>query len=131
MKKQKQLKGQLSIWDSPFKEILEGSPPPIADNGGNEMKNIQVGISGIAENKEFNEALGFKTKTIRRKKLATLIKYKLNTNKIGFAHMLKIAPATVTKWLYTNTEPSIEMMKRIAHHLGMSLEEVDELFEVA
>ena len=58
MKKQKQLKGQLSIWDSPFKEILEGSLPPIADNGGNEMKNIQVGISGIAENKEFNEEIG-------------------------------------------------------------------------
>ncbi len=28
-KPQKQLKGQLSIWDSPFKEILEGYTPPI------------------------------------------------------------------------------------------------------
>lgn len=94
------------------------------------MQNIQLGISGIAENKEFNNALGIETKTIKRKKLAVFIEYKLKTNKVGFARMFNIAPATVTKWLYTQTEPSTEMLKRIARNLGISLQEADDLFEI-
>ncbi|MCM1194416.1 MAG: helix-turn-helix transcriptional regulator [Firmicutes bacterium] len=94
------------------------------------MKNIQVAISGIAENKEFNDALGLPTKTVVRPKLSDFICAKLQTNKVGLARMLKISPATVTKWLYTETKPSVDMIKRIGRYLGMSFDEVLELFEV-
>lgn len=91
------------------------------------MKNIQLGISGVAENKEYDA--GTETSKVVRNKLANLISSKLQTNKIGFANMLKISPATVTKWLCSYTQPSTEMVKLIARKLGMSAGEVFDLFE--
>lgn len=94
-------------------------------------KYIQVGICGIAEDKEFNDELGLPTKEIKRTELAKFIRYKLNTNKIGFARLANVSPATVTKWLFTDAVPSMEMAKRIARNFNLTLEEVDELFGVA
>jgi len=96
-----------------------------------EEKYLQLGISGIAENKEFNEALDLPTREIKREKLAKFIRYKLNTNKIGFAKIANVSPATVTKWLFTDAVPSLEMAKQLSRKFSMTLEEVDELFEVA
>lgn len=94
------------------------------------MKNIQLAINGIAENKEFNDELGLKTQVIVRPKLADYISSKLDTNKIGFARMLKISPAAVSKWLNTYTEPSMDMIKRIGRYCGLSVAEVIDLFEI-
>lgn len=94
------------------------------------MKNIQLAINGIAENKEFNDELELKTQVIVRPKLADYIRSKLDTNKIGFARMLKISPAAVSKWLNTYTEPSVDMIKRIGRYCGLSVAEVIDLFEI-
>lgn len=94
------------------------------------MKNIQLAINGIAENKEFNDEFGLETVTIVRPKLADYIANKLNLNKVGFARMLKISPAAVSKWLNSYTEPSMDMIKRIGRYCGLSVAEVIDLFEI-
>ncbi len=38
---------------------------------------LQLAIDGIAENKDFNDALGIPTREIKRVKLAEFIRYKL------------------------------------------------------
>ncbi len=93
------------------------------------MAYIQLGISGIAENKAFNDALGLPTKTIVRPKLANYILRDVGTNKVSFAKMLNVSPATVTKWLYTDTMPSVEVLHRFAHNMGLSYAEVLAFFE--
>ncbi len=90
---------------------------------------LQLAIDGIAENKDFNDALGIPTREIKRVKLAEFIRYKLQTNKRGFARVAGVSPATVTKWLYSDTEPGIEMSKKLARRFGLSLDEVYNLFE--
>lgn len=100
-------------------------------NKQNEKHWLQVGICGIAEDKAFNDELNLPTKEIKRVKLAKFIRYKLNTNKIGFARLANVSPATVTKWLFTDAVPSMEMAKRLCRNFNLSLEEVDDLFEVA
>ena len=90
---------------------------------------LRLAIEGIAENKDFNDALGIPTREIKRVKLAKFIRYKLQTNKCGFARDAGVSPATVTKWLYSNTEPGIEMSKKLARRFGLTLDEIYELFE--
>ncbi len=94
------------------------------------MKNIQLAIDGIAEDKDFAELGGHEQRVIKRKKLAELIRAKLQTNKVGFARMLCVQPSTVTKWLYSTMEPSMETIKRIARKIGLSVDEVIDLFTV-
>lgn len=91
---------------------------------------LQLGIDGIADNREFNEALGLPCKDIRRLKLAEFIRNKLGTNKVTFARMLNVSPAAVTKWLYTDAEPKTHVIKRISNCFGLSFDEALALFEV-
>lgn len=91
-------------------------------------KYIQLGICGIAENKELNDALELPTKEIKRVELARFIRNN-GLTKLTFARIAEVSPATISKWLYTDTVPSIKVVKRIATRFGVSIEDVDELFE--
>lgn len=97
--------------------------------GGPNMKNIQLAISGIAEDKEFHEALGMEPKTLKRTRLASFITRKLGVDKITFARMLGVSPAAVTKWLYTTTQPSYYTMKKMSNIFGLTFAEVEEFFK--
>lgn len=90
---------------------------------------VQVAICGIAEDKDFNDALELPTREIKRDKLATFICKKLQTNKLGFARQANVSPATVTKWLYSDTTPGIDMAKQLSCRFDLTLEEVYQLFE--
>ena len=64
-----------------------------------------------------------------RTELLDYITKKLHCSKVEFARMLDISPATITKWLYTTTEPDVHIMRRMSRRLGLSFEEVLALFE--
>lgn len=91
-------------------------------------KYLQLGIFGIAENKEFNDALGVPTKQIKRVALAEFIRNKCNLTGRDFAKKIGVSPATISKWLYTETMPSIRVVKSISTHYNVTIEYVDELF---
>ena len=91
---------------------------------------LQLAINGISENKEFNKSFGLPCKEIRRINLAEFIRNKLGCNKVTFARMIDVSPATVTKWLYSDAEPKAHVIKRIARCFGLSVDEVLTLFEV-
>ena len=95
------------------------------------QKYLQLGISGIAENKEFNESLDSPIKELKRAKLAEFIRHKCELSGREFAKAVQVSPATITKWLYTETQPSLRVVKRIATVYGVSVADVDELFTVA
>lgn len=94
-------------------------------------KYLQLGIFGIAEDKEFNDKLDLPTKQIRRVKLAEFIRHTCRVSGRAFARAIGVSAATVSKWLYTDTMPSITVANRIATIYGMNVAEVDKLFEVA
>lgn len=54
---------------------------------------------------------------------------KLHCSKSEFANMIDVAPATITKWLYTDTKPDTHVVQRMARRLGLSIDEVLALFE--
>lgn len=66
-----------------------------------------------------------------RPKLKEFIERKLFCSKVDFAAMVKVSPATITKWLHSKTEPSMFTLRNISRRLGMDFAEIDELFEVA
>ena len=67
---------------------------------------------------------------ILRPKLDEFIRVKMTMQKSEFANMIGVSAPTVSKWLYTNTEPSRVTVRRNARDLGITSEEGDELFEV-
>ena len=88
---------------------------------------LQLGIFGIAEDKEFHTALGVSTKQIKRQALAEFIISKDLSGR-AFARVVDVSPATITKWLYTETQPSIRVVRRIATKFGVTVDYVDSLF---
>ncbi|MCM1533720.1 MAG: helix-turn-helix domain-containing protein [Corallococcus sp.] len=89
---------------------------------------VQVAICGIAEDKAFNDASELPTKVIRRKKLAEFIRNKCLLSGRDFARTIDVSPAAITKWLYTDTMPSIRVIRKIATVYGITVEEADGLF---
>lgn len=67
---------------------------------------------------------------ILRPKLDEFIRVKMNMQKSEFAEFIGVSAPTVSKWLYTATEPNIHTLKCMARDFGLSKEEVEELFEV-
>ncbi len=90
------------------------------------VKWKQVAISGIAEDKVLNDA---ESKRVRRKSLEDFIQLKLHLQQQEFAQMLNVSAATITKWLYSDTVPSVFTMRRMAVQFGMDFDEVLKLFE--
>ena len=86
----------------------------------------QVGIDGIAQNKPVTDV---EEKGVVRKQLDYYIRNVFHTNKIGFAKMVGVSPATVTKWLYTKAMPSTHFLLKIARYTGLDFEEVLDLFK--
>ena len=61
--------------------------------------------------------------------LSDYITKKLHCSKSEFATMIDVSPATITKWLYSHTMPDMHVMRRMSRRLGLSMDEVAELFE--
>lgn len=95
----------------------------------NKNTYLQLGIFGIAEDKAFNDALGLPTKQIKRVELAQFIRQKCQLSGRDFARTIGVSPATISKWLYTDTMPSIRTVRSIATKYGVTVEYVDKLFE--
>lgn len=95
------------------------------------MSYIQVGIPGVAQDKNFETKKKYGSGKPLRKKLYEYIYAKLGTDQSGFARMMSISAATVTQWLYTDRMPSGNVFVRMSTNLGLSYEEVLELFKVA
>lgn len=92
---------------------------------------LQLGIHGIAEDKEFHQERGLPVRRIRRLQLAEFIRGKCALSGREFAKSVGVSPATISKWLYTDTMPSIRIAKRIATIYGITVAEVDKLFDTA
>lgn len=89
---------------------------------------LQLGIFGIAEDRPFHEALGLPVKQIKRVELAKFIRNKCELTGREFAKAISVSPATISKWLYTETMPSIKVVRRIATVYGVTTDYVDGLF---
>lgn len=66
---------------------------------------------------------------VMRKELERLIRRNYE-NKIAFANSLGVSPATVSKWLYTDTVPSRSILQLISRNTGLTLAAVYDLFPV-
>ncbi len=109
MKKPDVIPGQLSIFDSPFKEILAGGGySPTTQKGEIEMTN---------------------QKPIKRKKLNDFIRTKLQVPGYKFAEFIGVSAATVQKWLYGEAAPSTNKIRKIAKDCGITFTEACELFD--
>ena len=95
------------------------------------MQYEQIGIPGIADNKPFEPKTRNGVGKIVRKKLFEYICSKLGTDQSTFARMLKVCPASVTQWLYTDRMPSTRVFQKMVSKFGLSYEEVLDLFKVA
>jgi len=84
----------------------------------------QQGIEGLVPNKP----LAQEDKTVVRKRLLDYIENVFNTTRLGFAKLLHVSPATISKWLYTTTMPSAHVLVSISRHTGLDYEEVLDLF---
>ncbi|MBR1955061.1 MAG: helix-turn-helix transcriptional regulator [Clostridia bacterium] len=71
----------------------------------------------------------FTNAPVVRQELLDYITKKLHCSKLEFAKMLDVSPATITKWLYSNTMPDTHVIRRMSRRLGLSYEEVLDLFE--
>ena len=95
------------------------------------MNYEQMGIPGVAENKVFEPKTRNGVGKIIRKKLMSYIREKLRVDQNKFAGMLKVCPASVSQWLYSDRMPSARVLLKMSSQFGLSYEEVLELFEVA
>lgn len=90
------------------------------------MKWEQQGIEGLALNKPLVQD---DDKPIVRKRLLDYIENVFGTTKLGFAKLLRVSPAAVSKWLHTTTMPSAYVLMSIARYTGLDYEEVLDLFK--
>lgn len=98
---------------------------------GISMQYEQIGIPGVAENKVFEPKTRNGVEKIVRKKLMSYIREKLRVDQNKFADMLKVCPASVSQWLYSDRMPSARVLFKMSSEFGLSSEEVLELFKVS
>ncbi|MCM1289620.1 MAG: helix-turn-helix transcriptional regulator [Corallococcus sp.] len=87
---------------------------------------LQQGIEGLAEDKPLTSD---DDSPVLRKRLYDYITSVFYTTKLGFARLIGVSPATVSKWLHTTTMPSTYLLLKISRETGFDLQEVMELFE--
>ncbi len=94
------------------------------------MEFIQTGIAGVMPDKKVEtDENAIDERRLARPQLYYLIRMICNTNKKGFAELVGVSPATITKWLYTTTMPSAYVLAKCARRLGLEFEEFYDYFK--